>query len=75
MSKVLHTSLVGKLTWAPEPGEYLIDGFSVLDVLEGMNGLEVQFELVGYEKTPSGQPRPEPPTDPDIVRKLLGGDQ
>jgi hypothetical protein len=70
MSKMKHSSLTGLLSYDLEKG-YLIDGFPVGDALDEMDGLEVQFELVGYQKSPT---QAELPTNDDIVRKLLGGE-
>lgn len=73
MSKMTHASLVGKLTYDEDDG-YLIDGFSVGQALGSMEGQEVQFELIGYEKTPTAPVTETPPADDEFLRKLLGGE-
>lgn len=75
MSRMVHTSLVGKLTYDEALNEFLVDGFSILAELDKMSGLEVQLEIVGYDKNPPA------PTEPDseapgteFIQKLMGGD-
>ena len=79
MSRMLHTSLVGKLTVTEDSGKLYvaIDGFNVLDELEPLDGMEVQLECVAYEKAGDSQPQQGPyaAPDTDFLKKLLGGDE